>query len=70
MMVNYGRLSKENLGSVDLAELYFKNKFIRGFWLNTYLKSVSDSQLAQAKAEIVQNHPIFKQKIRRVYPLE
>lgn len=41
MMVNYGRLSKENLGSIDLAELYFKNKFIRGFWLSTYLKSVT-----------------------------
>lgn len=40
IMVNYGRLSKENLGSIDLAELYFKDKSIRGFWLNTYLASI------------------------------
>ena len=45
IMVNYGRLSKEQLGSIDLGELYFKNKQIRGFWLNTYLKSITSSQL-------------------------
>ena len=26
IMVNYGRLSKEQLGSIDLGELYFRNK--------------------------------------------
>jgi NADPH:quinone reductase-like Zn-dependent oxidoreductase len=53
IMVNYGRLSKENLGSIDLAELYFKNKSIRGFWLSTYLQSIGEHQLRQAKANLV-----------------
>jgi NADPH:quinone reductase-like Zn-dependent oxidoreductase len=53
IMVNYGRLSKENLGSIDLAELYFKDKSIRGFWLNTYLTSIGKQQLEQAKSSIV-----------------
>jgi hypothetical protein len=35
--MNYGRLSKEPLGSIDLGEVYFKIKQIRGFWLKTYL---------------------------------
>ena len=38
VMVNYGRLSKEHLQGVDLGELYFANKKIRGFWMSTYLK--------------------------------
>jgi NADPH:quinone reductase-like Zn-dependent oxidoreductase len=38
VMVNYGRLSKEHLQGVDLGELYFSNKKIRGFWMSTYLK--------------------------------
>jgi len=37
-MINYGRLSKENLGAIDLGELYYRNKKIRGFWLNNYLQ--------------------------------
>lgn len=40
IMINYGRLSKENLGSIDLGELYYRDKRIRGFWLNNYLNEI------------------------------
>lgn len=70
IMVNYGRLSKEPLGSIDLGQLYFKNKLIRGFWLNTYLQSITPSQLLQNKLDIINNHEIFKQNIRNIYPMD
>jgi hypothetical protein len=41
VMINYGRLSKENLGEIDLGQLYFANKSIKGFWMNTYLNEIS-----------------------------
>lgn len=66
-MVNYGRLSKENLGSIDLAQLYFKNKLIQGFWLNTYLRSIDGKKATQIKTEIVENAEIFKQPIRSTF---
>lgn len=69
-MVNYGRLSKEPLGSIDLGQLYFKNKLIRGFWLNTYLQSITPSQLLQNKLDIINNHELFKQDIRNIYPMD
>ncbi len=42
VMVNYGRLSKENLGNIDLGELYYREKTIRGFWLVNYLREISE----------------------------
>lgn len=37
-MVCYGRQSGEDLGSIDLGDLYYRNKTIRGFWLNNWIK--------------------------------
>ena len=69
-MVNYGRLSQENLGEIDLGGLYYRDKRIRGFWLNNYLKEINETTLAKIKSSVVQNSELFKQKIRKVYPME
>lgn len=37
-MVCYGRQSGEDLGGIDLGSLYYRNKSIKGFWLNNWLK--------------------------------
>lgn len=48
-MVNYGRLSQENLGDIDLGGLYYRDKRIRGFWLNNYLKEIDYASLGKLK---------------------
>lgn len=53
VMVNYGRLSKENLGSIDLGELYYREKKIEGFWLNNYLRDISWDKARSIKREII-----------------
>ena len=70
IMVSYGRLSKEPLNSIDLGELYFKNKRIEGFWLNTFLKHITSKQLDEVKHQVVEHHKdVFFQLIRKEYPL-
>ena len=69
-MVNYGRLSKENLGSVDLGELYYKDKRIRGFWLKNFLETISPEKLHIIRQNVIENCDLFKQKIRNTYPIE
>jgi hypothetical protein len=54
------------LGSIDLSQLYFKNKFIRGFWLNTFLSQIDAHRFGEIKNEIIDNAGIFKQKIRQI----
>lgn len=70
IMVNYGRLSRENLGSIDLGELYYRNKTIRGFWLNNFLQTIDPIKLEEIKRNVIYNSLIFKQKIRQIYPIE
>lgn len=71
LMINYGRLSGKPLGSVDLSQLYFKNKFIRGFWLNTWLNETTQQQLEEHKTFLLGNFKeIFKQNVRKVVPLD
>lgn len=69
-MVNYGRLSKERLGSVESGELYYKDKHIRGFWLNTYLQECGNEKAEKIKQDVIDNCELFRQKIRKVLPLE
>lgn len=53
IMISYGRLSKEPLNNIDLGELYFGNKRIEGFWMNTFLKQITNNQLIEIKNEII-----------------
>ena len=70
MMVNYGRLSRENLGSIDIGELYYRDKTIRGFWLKNFLQSIDAIKLEEIKRNVIYNSAVFKQKIRQIYPIE
>ena len=70
VMVNYGRLSKEDLGAIDLGQLYYQDKRIRGFWLTNYLKECGKDRLVQIKQDVLDNREVFRQKIRQVLPVE
>lgn len=71
IMVSYGRLTREPLEGIDLGELYFGNKRIEGFWLNTFLKRITQKQLEEIKKQVIDNHQdVFCQKIRKEFSLE
>ena len=70
LLINYGRLSKQRLGSIDSAELYYRDKRVRGFWLNTYLNECDNQTLSKIKQEVIDNSNLLKQKVRKVYPLD
>lgn len=55
VMVNYGRLAKEHLAGVDVGQLYFANKTIRGFWLNKYLRDIGVVGIHALKQKVVDN---------------
>lgn len=45
LMINFGKLSGQPLGEIDLGELYYRDKHIKGFWLNNWLQNVSNEEL-------------------------
>lgn len=47
-MINYGRLSKQRLGNIDIGEIYYKNKKIEGFWLVNFMKTLTKEQAIEA----------------------
>ena len=70
-MVSYGRLSGEPLGEVDLGSLYYQNKTIKGFWLNTWLPKKSEQGLENLKLDIIRHFDTFyDSEIRETYKLE
>lgn len=69
-MVSYGRLSGESLAGIDAGSLYYKNKKIRGFWLNNWLNEVNELEFKEASNQIKDNfEAVFEQKTRKIYPL-
>ena len=71
MLVSYGRLSGEPITNIDTGSLYYKDKSIRGFWLNNWLKEVSDEELEEEK-KIVKDHfeSVFEQRVRKTFRIE
>ena len=70
LLINYGRLSKERLGSIDSGSLYYGGKRIQGFWLNSYLSQSSNDRIQKIKQEVIDNADLFRQKIRKILPLD
>lgn len=69
-MLNYGRLSKQRLSNIDVGGLYYQDKRIEGFWLNTFMRTASREQLQQAQTALIAGFDkFFTSKVGKIYKL-
>ena len=69
-IVVFGNLAKQTDITVAGNDLFFKNKSIQGFWLNTLLDAIEENEFEKMKREVVNNGENFKVDIAKEYSLD
>jgi len=73
ILYHYGNLELKKINGLESSELLFKNKTIKGWWLDPWMKSLKIGELKKWKDYVIDdfksNSGIFFTHYTKVYPL-